>query len=290
MFERFHCLLILLFVLPLSSTGSNILFFNQDCNFDLAGADNSCSDERYTLLTILQDDGHQITLLPDFHQSNLVTLLSQHDFLMIPDLEDSFNDCNVSDINFLSASAKLILKTYIESGGSLLIAGSTQNIELLNNLFGLGLASAGNVTTGYSYKNAVQAQGTPYESCIDSISNLSATFLLNSSMPTSKRCIYENGGNAALAFFTVGSGSITYLGYDFNDAGPGCAQSASVWSGCIVETSVIVADVGINLITVPTLSQWGIIALSLLLLIFSITAIRHTYSISNAQSISELRS
>ena len=93
-------------------------------------------------------------------------------------------------------------------------------------------------------------------------------------MPASKRCIYEKDGDAVVAFFSVGSGSITYLGYDFNDAGPGCTQSASVWSGCIVEISVIVADDGIKTITVPTLSQWGIITLSLCLMILSIIGMK----------------
>ena len=279
MTERFHCLLILLFLLPLSSTASNILYFNQDCNVDLAGADNSCADERFTLLNILQSDGHQITLLPNFHQGDLAMLLEQHDLLMIPDLEDSFDNCDVSDVTFLSVSEKQILKSYIESGGSLLIAGSTQNIDLLNDVFGLGLISAGNVSSGFSLKNASQAQGTPYESCTDSIPNLSATFLLSSSMPAAKRCIYEKDGDAAIAFFTVGNGSITYLGYDFNDAGPGCSQSASVWSGCIVETSVIVADTGIQTITVPTLSQWGIITLFLCLMVLSVIGMKQ-FSIS----------
>jgi len=274
------CITILLFLqLSLYLEASNILYYNQDCNFDLAGADNSCSDERYNLLNIIQNDGHQVNLLTDFHQANLPTLLEQHDLLMIPDIEDAFDNCDVSDVGFINSSEKLTLKNYIESGGSLLIAGSAQNIDFLNDVFGLGLIDAGNATSGYAYKNATQAQGTPYDSCIDSIPNLSATFLVSTSMPTSKQCIYEKDGNAALAFFTVGSGSITYLGYDFNDAGPGCGQSASVWAGCIVENSVIVADSGINTVTVPTLSQWGLISLLLCLMIFATIAIKQSTTI-----------
>lgn len=195
---------------------------------------------------------------------------------MIPDLEDSFGNCNVSDVAFLSVTEKQILKNYIESGGSLFIAGSTQNIDLLNDVFGFNLASAGNLSTGFSLKDANEAAGTLYEACPESIPNLNATFLINSSMPSAKRCIYRSGDNAALAFFNVGAGSITYLGYDFNNSGPGCSQAASVWTGCITETSIMVADVGIDKVMVPTLSQWGIINLMLILIIMSVNELKQS--------------
>jgi len=267
-------LTIAIFLIAINLCASDILFFNQDCNLDLTGADNSCADERSNLLNIVEAKGHNVTLLPDFHQTNFEDLLSENDFLLVPDLEDAFTSCNVSDPLFLSLEEKKILKSYIENGGSLLIAGSSQNINFLNDVFGLNLLASGVVSTGISIKNEEDAIGTPYETCDNQIPNSDATFLINSSMPVGKKCIYGTGTSASIANFQIGLGSITYLGYDFNNAGPGCLQSTNLWTGCIADSSIIAATSGILSQTVPTLSQWGLICLGLILMIFSLVTIK----------------
>lgn len=257
-------------VFPYSINGANILYFNQDCNVDLAGADNTCADERSNLLDIINDQQHNVTLLSGFNVNNLAQLLEDSDFLMIPDLEDRFVECDITDTTFLSVHSRELLQNYVQQGGSVLIAGSSQNIDFLNLVFQLNLGSAGVVSSGFSVKDVSEAQNTSFESCIDSIPNNDATFLINSTMPSSKRCIYGVNGSTSVAFFTIGEGSITYLGYDFNNAGPNCIVTVDVWTSCISGAAVLLAESGIMINPIPTLSEWTILILGLLFLIFGI--------------------
>ena len=74
-----HCFLFI-FLLTIAlkkGTSSDILFFYQDCNVDIpSSADSTCRDERYNLYQTVIDLGHNITLLPDFHQADMSSLLS----------------------------------------------------------------------------------------------------------------------------------------------------------------------------------------------------------------------
>jgi len=263
---------ILLLLFAIACNGANILFFNQDCNFDLAGVDGTCADERNNLLNILTDDGHNITLLSNFNDSNLASLLAANDMLAIPDLEDP-GTCSISDAAFLSASAKTEITNYVNGGGGMFIAGSTQTIALLNDLFSLSLSTSGSTSTGVSTLNDTQAAGTPFAECPATIPNISATFLLTSSMPSTKRCIYESGSGTSVAFFSVGSGTVIYMGYDYNDVGPGCAVDADAFISCATDGGVDVADDSDDR-AIPTLGEWGIMILMLFMTIMGLQYIK----------------
>lgn len=262
----------LLFISSLSYS-TDILFFNQDCNVDIpVGSDGTCQDERHNLLQAITAAGHNVTLLSDFHESNMDQLLLDHDFLMIPDLEDGFGDCNISDPSFISPSEVEIIRNYVEAGGRLMITGSSQNIDFLNSTFNLGLVSGGFVSTGISSLNESEALGTPFETCPTTITNYSATFLVTSTMPESKKCIYQSDSNASLAVFTVGSGTVTYIGFDFNEAGPECVNSGVEWVTCGLTKTIEILSTPTP--TVPTLSEWSLILLALLFMILSVVSIR----------------
>ena len=111
--------------------GSNVLLFNQDCNVDAAGADNTCADERYNIINILIAEGHTVTTLPDFHQANMLNLLNSHDFFLIPDLED-ISTCDVFKSSFINSGEKMILKHLLCAtlvAGLTLSAAAQQNDE-----------------------------------------------------------------------------------------------------------------------------------------------------------------
>ena len=251
---------------------SDILFFNQDCNFDLAGADNSCEDERYNLLNILTEQGSEIDLLQDFSQSDLQDRLEASRLLIIPELEDA-PSCGISDATFLPDAAKTIIVDYVNNGGGLYIVGSSQTVAFLNDLFDLNLSASGSTNMGVSTLNEVQASGTPFESCPPTIPNLTATSLITSSMPDNKRCIYESGSSTSVAFFQVGLGTVFYIGYDYNDTGSGCSVDASTFLDCITlggieEAIEILPD------PIPTLGEWGLIILLLLISIIGLSSLR----------------
>jgi len=261
-------------ILSTESRGGNILFFNQDCNADIAGADNSCQDERANLLGLLQSTDNKIITLSSFSDANLSSLLSANDALVIPDIEDRFGGCDVTDLSFLPNSAKTAIADYVTNGGNLVVAGSTQNITFLNSVFSLNLTAAGNTSTSVSIKDEAEAADTPFESCPSTLPNLSATFLVTSSMPSNKKCIYTTGGLGSVAYFPIGSGGVVYLGYDFNDSGTGCTQEGSAWITCVLPSTEIVIDTGIVSVPIPTLGQWALIILGLLTLTMGIVIIR----------------
>lgn len=269
-------LLIIAFLLLCSrfSICADILYFNQDCNTDLAGADNTCQDERFNLLNIITAAGENSTLLSSFHDPSLATKLSANDFLLIPDLEDA--TCSSGMASFITTAEKLVLANYVNNGGRILIAGSPQNVNFINDIFSLSISIAPPARHGgSSLKNISAASGTPFEKCSNTIDNFSATFLINSSLPSSKQCIYEDAADASVAFFKVGSGGILYLGYDFNDAGIGCTQSMIDWVNCIFTSAIEVGEFGILGAPkeVPTMSEWNLLILMLSMLIFGIVAL-----------------
>jgi len=277
-----HCFLFI-FLLTIAlkkGTSSDILFFYQDCNVDIpSSADSTCRDERYNLYQTVIDLGHNITLLPDFHQADMSSLLSSSDFFMIPDIEDNFTNCNVNNPLFINADEKDMLKSYVENGGNILITGSKQNVDFLNGIFNLGLKSEDNTSSGLSTKNIAQSEGTTFQHCPDTLPNLDVTFLVSSTMPSNKRCLYEFGTFATAAYFEIGNGAISYLGFDFNDAGPSCSQNGSLWVSCLLESSIMSATTGIHLssaVTVPTLTTWCIIILGLLLINLGMIGIKST--------------
>ena len=252
------------------------MFFNQDCNVDIAGADNTCLDERFNLLNLISAGGNNVTLLSSFLQSDLADQLAENDFLVVPDLEDSFSDCVITDPAFISPGARNVINQYVLNGGRIIVAGSSQNIEFLNMVLGLSLADGGFSNMGISLKNNDQSSGTPFADCPGSLPNLSATFMVISTLPNSKMCFYSNGNNASVAYFNMGEGSIIYLGYDFNDAGPGCDQEDSEWTRCILTSALDVAEFGPGgSRSIPTLSEWGIMILTLLLIIIGVTKMKH---------------
>lgn len=271
-------ILLLVAALQFQVRATDILFFNQDCNIDLAGADNTCQDERYNLLNLLQSNSdNNVTLLDSFNHVDFSTMLADAEALVIPDLEDSFTDCVVSSPMFINAVAQDALKKFVENGGQLIIAGSTQNVTFLNNVFGMSLSLAGTLSSGQSTKNDAEASGTQFESCPASIDNLSSTFLITSSMPSDKKCLYVSGGNGSVAYFPISSGGVLYIGFDFNDAGPGCTQNSTDWVQCMLPAAERVADSGITASTpsdIPTLSTWSLIILGICLSILGLSYMR----------------
>jgi hypothetical protein len=267
-------IIVLVYISTIYSTpGADILYFNQDCNFDLIG-DETCEDERFNLLNIIIAKGHNITSLPDFHQTNLEGLLATHDFLLIPDLED-VGTCDITDPAFINSAEYTLLADYIMEGGKLVITGSSQNVAFLNTAFGLNLMNVSVASSGSSIKNTLQTDGTPLENCPDIIPNVSATFLITASMPASKNCFYSEGDNTSLALFQLGDGSIIYMGYDFFDAGPGCAQERNQWNDCVLDAVIEIAKYGQSgFKSVPTISEWGVIILSLSFVILSTTTLK----------------
>ena len=259
--------LIGLLFLSLSLSATDIFFFNKDCNLDLAGADNTCADERHNLLNILNASSYNITLFSDWNAPNLASDLASNDMLLIPDMEDAFTDCNVNDPNFINDLAKATIKSYVEQGGSLVLIGSSQNVNFLNSIFALNISSTTVIITGFSIKDASQSIGTPFHMCPDSIPNTNATFLLTSTIPEGKRCIYSYKDMSSVAIFSIGSGQIIYMGYDFNDAGPGCSNNGITWEGCILPSTISIGEFGpggIPITIVPTVSEWRLIILGTL--------------------------
>lgn len=227
-------------------------------------------------MKIIIEDGHSVTLLDSFDHPDLATLLATHDFLLIPELEDAV--CSVSNPAFISPADSAIIRDYVEGGGKIFIAGGQRNVLLLNSLFSLSLGTPVNTTMGSSTKTA-DATGTIFDNCPDTIPNTSVTFLITTTMPASKKCIYQDqtSNRASIALFNIGAGYVVYLGYDFFDSGPDCDQKTTAWTGCLIDSGIAAATfgpTGIPPATIPTLSQWGLILLSISLSILGVLGLK----------------
>lgn len=273
-------LFMLLALASYSLRGSDILFFNQDCNSESPiFPDNSCGDERYNLIYNLRNLGHDLTYLPDFYQADLDSLLNSHEILFIPDLEDQVN-CSLGNLAFLPEITSHTIGNYVKNGGKVLITGSSQNVAFLNEVFGLGLEHGGVISVGNSIKTESNIFGNSFELCPTSIPNEDVTFLVMNSMGSNATCIYKSNGHASLAFFNVGKGRIGFIGFDFNNTGPDCSNDENLWIQCgLPNTLTALTAVAPTPTPLPTCSEWALVILILFIMVLGIVKIQ-SYSLS----------
>ncbi|MEW5011302.1 MAG: hypothetical protein AB1Y22_07020, partial [Cycloclasticus sp.] len=138
--------------------------------------------------------------------------------LLIPELEES------SLTPALSDDAKDTIRSFVENGGNLVINGSRDDWDesLINDLFGFSI-TAGSRETGDvpTFTQTANVIGTDFESAPFTINNPNATYSWDvSSLPESATVMYLDGSNAAVVVIPVAEGQITFLAYDWYNAGP----------------------------------------------------------------------
>lgn len=195
--------------------------------------DSGCQNEITNLKAQVQNtDGftldESIVYLSD---ANLASKLDSVGFFFVPDIEST----SVSAV--LPDSAKTILRDWVNSGGVFVQTGTSgsRDVGFLNAIFSLGLTS----TSGGPWsKDSTNTIGTPYENGPSSLDAPSATDSVNGTGVPGFKAMYGTTANAAVATITYGAGTVIFLGWDFYEGGPTCAQKNNTWATSILPASL----------------------------------------------------
>lgn len=142
----------------------------------------------------------------------LMASLPERNFIVIPELENG--------VPTLSRADRSTLSEWVAGGGQIVFGGDTDVPTILNSIFGwtVNTASCGigksqrvidSSFMGWRATTALPAE-LPDASAVRCIGRL----------PTSRNTVYGFSGSSAasVAYFSVGSGSVVYLGFDFYTA------------------------------------------------------------------------
>ena len=165
-----------------------------------------------------------------------------------------------------------VITSFVNSGGGLISiafqTGAGRADNLLNSLFGFAITQNCCVTSGTGIYDAVAGMGTAFEGGPATLSLLTFTVPFTS-LPMGSKCIYFRDGvpgQTVANLIPFGAGNITYLGWDWNGGGPGCSSENADWNDVLNRATMALTGPPS---TVPTMGEWGLIILALLVLSFA---------------------
>jgi Ca2+-binding RTX toxin-like protein len=156
----------------------------------------------------------------------------------------------------LSGDAVHIIRSYVASGGGLIISNNTSNFAatFLDRVFGISVTE--NSGPGTTTKQAAAA-GTFFAAGPASLPNNDGTNFLTG-LSAGAAAIYASGGNVSVAEFAVGNGTIVFLGWDWFDSNPPDTSGVGVdggqnggWQNVLGRALKEVAGVGCNITGSP---------------------------------------
>jgi Ca2+-binding RTX toxin-like protein len=164
--------------------------------------------------------------------------------LVIPELETG-NLAAALDQNALHT-----IRSYVATGGGLIVfdlsGGNTR--DFLNTVFGYSLTAGAGVGP---YARTGEVAGTAFAGGPASLPANGATEPFDSaSLPSGAAVMYANGTDAAVTAFTVGSGEIVHLGWDWFNAAPVGAQDGG-WNNVLNRAVAEVAGAGCTVTGTP---------------------------------------
>lgn len=193
----------------------------------------SSTAEASNLEAALRAMGHTVTPFTGITAADFQNALSGRKILVIPELEQG----NLYDD--MDTAGRTVLSDFVTDGGTLFVfndsspAGTSNNITLINGLFGHSISAPVATVVGAISRNDVEAAGTAFEdSCpaaLDTVATVKV--LLSGTLPVETRSIYTDvADNTALALLPEGSGRVAILGWDWQGARPVGTQDGGWWS------------------------------------------------------------
>lgn len=253
----------MLLMMTVSANAANIALFSDTNYIDYDPTFTDSDSEGSNLQATLEAAGHTVTPFTGTTAAEWSAALAGADILVIPEQE---NGAIAPD---LEVGAVTAIQNFVAGGGGLLITDDYE--DFLNDVFGYSIVNTGGGDDPYSY-NAAAAAGTAFEGGPASLPYNNDTESFNT-LPGSASCIYESGsGNCAVILITEGSGQIISLGYDWYDAAPIGAQDSG-WIPTADNAAAQLAS-GAGAVSVPTMNEWGKMALVLFFGIASMLLIR----------------
>jgi hypothetical protein len=230
-----------------------------------------CLDEVFNVTSILGTYGYN-NILPINDILDFTTGLNGVDVLIMPDMEQG--DFS-SDLPPSQATA---INDFVNNGGRVIVTGNTQSFvnssgSILNDIFGYNLVVS-NLGPGTS--NTKQTALPCFSSLPGTFSNTSpvGNFVITGGLPPNATVLYSGNtvGQSTVVSFSEGIGDVIYLAWDFRQSIPGCRDENQDWND-VLNCTITSA----NFQPIPTLSQWGVISLFLMISIFSICKIKQHY-------------
>jgi len=150
----------------------------------------------------------------------------------------------------LSGDAVHIIRSYVASGGGLILSDNTGSFaaSFLDRVFGISVTQGSG--PGTTNKQAAAA-GTNFAGGPATLPNNNGTDFLTG-LPAGAASIYANGANSSVVAFTVGNGEVVFLGWDwFNSNPPNATGQNGGWQNVLGRALTEVAGTGCNITGSP---------------------------------------
>jgi Ca2+-binding RTX toxin-like protein len=202
--------------------------------------------ESSNMQAVLLSQGHTVFTFTDESASGIASALEGRSALIIPDLAGG-TDLHTA----LSPSARETIRQFVENAGGFVVNGRGSGDEaanLINTLFNFELTES---FIGSPAARNQTAATTEFAAGPDTLpSNNTTTGIDLPTLPAGANQIYVSPGHAHVAVLHRGLGSITYLGWDWNNSNPPTPGGQDGgWQGilnsAVSQPTLNVADVGV---------------------------------------------
>jgi Ca2+-binding RTX toxin-like protein len=228
-------------ITPALASAATVAVFDDPAYVDSANDAGAESDNIQASITA---KGHTVRAFTGITANNFSFALAGAKVLVIPDQEN--NDLAPD----LSGDAVHIIRSYVASGGGLILSDNTQfaAASLLDRVFGIVVTQGAN--PGTTTKQAAAA-GTNFASGPGTLTQNNGTDFLTG-LPAGAASIYANGANSSVVAFTFGNGEIVFLGWDwFNSDPPNAGLQNGGWQNVLGRALTEVAGTGCNITGSP---------------------------------------
>ena len=217
---------------------ANVALFNDTTYVGNAEASN--------LQAVLQSQGHTVFTFTDESAAGIASALEGRSALIIPDLAGGTDLAGA-----LPPSARETIRGFVENGGGFVISGRGSGDEaatLINLLFNFELTES---FIGLPGARTEAAVGTEFATGPDAVApNNTVTGIDLPTLPAGAKAIYTSAAHAHVAVLYRGLGSITYLGWDWNNSNPPTPGGQDGgWQGvlhaAVSAPTLSVSDVGV---------------------------------------------
>jgi Ca2+-binding RTX toxin-like protein len=204
------------------------------------------NQESANMQAVLVSQGHTVFTFTDESPAGIASALEGRTALIVPDLAGG-TDLHTA----LSPGAREVIRQFVENGGGFVINGRATGDEaasLVNTLFNFELTES--ATANPAARNQTAA-GTEFAGGPDTlVSNNTTSGIDLPTLPANANQVYVSAGQAHVAVLYRGLGSITYLGWDWNNSNPPTPGGQDGgWQGilnsAVATPTVGVADVGV---------------------------------------------
>jgi Ca2+-binding RTX toxin-like protein len=228
-------------VSPAVGYGATIAVYDDPA---FVGTGGTSGDESDTVQASLASFGHTVKTFTGTTGPAFSGGLAGASLLVIPELEGG--DLSAA----LDQNALHTVRSYVATGGGLIMfdqaGGNTTTF--LNTVFGYGLTAG---PGGGPYARTGEAGGTAFAGGPSPLPDNNATEPLDiATLPSGAAVMYANGANAAVTAFTVGSGEIVHLAWDWFDAAPLGTQNGG-WLNVLNRAVTEVAGAGCTITGTP---------------------------------------